>query len=217
MEEDMPAEVTKIARDAAAVVAPSMTQRLVAVYGADWLTKVNDRRGAEGRGRGKSLSDERFCLALLGHDPATDGWVAEARRRMARELGSLATRAAHNEVLTSADLSRARSIYQSLRDLFEPLTTRASGDRRPKSPTRAPDDVETIIIVSARQARERSVIPVKLTVGTGRPPKSRTVNVRLPPNLSSGQTIRAKGKGVQRADNIQPGDLYITVLIDNLA
>jgi len=56
---------------------------------------------------------------------------------------------------------------------------------------------------------------VRFTVGTGRSPKPRTVKVRLPPNLSSGQTIRAKGKGMQRTDNIQPGDLYITVLIDN--
>ncbi|MEV0730295.1 hypothetical protein [Polymorphospora sp. NPDC050346] len=101
-------QVEAVAEDAAREIAPLLERRLVAYHGPDWLAAVNSRRRRGGHKPGQRLRDFRFCLAVLGHDPATEGWANRACRRAALDLNRLAFDAVHRGTLTVPDLERAR-------------------------------------------------------------------------------------------------------------
>lgn len=108
-------QVARLARELSTLIAPGLERRLIACYGNGWLSTVNQRRRAEGRNAIRSLADHRACLAIYGHDPATQGWAADNLRAMAREMLALANKSHHDELLTSSDLARARSILREFR------------------------------------------------------------------------------------------------------
>lgn len=85
----------------------------------------------KGRSAGKGLHDHRFCLALLGHDPATKGWVQERWRDLARELLQLANRAAHDDA-ASADADRALWIARQFRSFGSPRPDYPAAGRGPQ-------------------------------------------------------------------------------------
>ncbi|MFB6396037.1 hypothetical protein AAFH96_23445, partial [Polymorphospora sp. 2-325] len=101
-------QVEAVVEDTARKVAPLLERRLVAYHGPDWLTVVNRRRREAGHKPGRRLRDFRFCLAVLGHDPATQGWANRDCRRAALDLNRLAFDAVHRGTLTVPDLERAR-------------------------------------------------------------------------------------------------------------
>ena len=107
--------MARLARELSAFIAPGLERRLITRYGSGWLSAVNQRRRAEGRNAIRSLADHRACLAVYGHDPATQGWAAEHLRAMAREMLALANKSHHDELLTSSDVARARSILREFR------------------------------------------------------------------------------------------------------
>lgn len=102
--------VTSAARRVAVQFAPALEGRLREVYGAAWLKAVNNRRRSAGLPPGRGLHDHRFTLAVLGYDPATDRWVDERWRELARELNGLANKAAHDEALAPREVDRAVEI-----------------------------------------------------------------------------------------------------------
>jgi tetratricopeptide (TPR) repeat protein len=104
--------IASAARQVAETIAPYLEERLRAVEGRDWLAAVNARRAAAGHQPGRGLHDHRFCLALLGYDPITQGWADEPWRRHARELNALANKALHDEPLSAVDVDRAVAIAQ---------------------------------------------------------------------------------------------------------
>ncbi|MCL4449267.1 MAG: molecular chaperone DnaJ [Actinobacteria bacterium] len=53
--------------------------------------------------------------------------------------------------------------------------------------------------------------PCSLCGGSGLVKKSRQVKVRIPPGVLNGQRIRVKGRGNMGKNNAPPGDLYVTV------
>ncbi|MGH3327087.1 MAG: molecular chaperone DnaJ [Streptomycetales bacterium] len=55
--------------------------------------------------------------------------------------------------------------------------------------------------------------PCRTCGGRGRAPRSRTMNVRIPPGVRDGQRIRIKGKGGPGEHGAPPGDLYVVVHI----
>src|SRR5215472_3554603 len=105
-------ELSRLAREVAAAIRPSLELRLQAAYGPTWLPAVNKRMRAEHRGHVKSLSDHRSCLKVYGFDPATEGWTTVRRRSMALAMADLANQAVHDEPLTDSDLMAARAIHQ---------------------------------------------------------------------------------------------------------
>ncbi|MFD7706009.1 DnaJ C-terminal domain-containing protein [Streptomyces sp. NPDC059785] len=208
-------EVLRAARAAAAALRPALLQRLLAVYGADWLARVNERRRREGRERpGRGLDDHRFCLAVFAHDPATADWAREEWRRGARQLGSLSNRAAHDEPLTPADVHRARSIARAARGwrvAAHPAPDGATGSAHGPPPARG-KDVTTELRVSARDASYGGVIEVRVTRRTG-DRRSFTVKVRLPVEVRDGQLLRMPGRGAPGSGGGPPGDLYLRVRV----
>jgi hypothetical protein len=140
--------VIALARSAAVAVAPPLEARLREVYGAGWLAAVNRRRTAEGRGTGHGLHDHRFCLTLLGYDPATDGWAPPSTRRDARDLTGLAHRAHHDEALSTDDLIGARSLADRLQSWARPKR------RADPAPARRPATKQ-----AARPARPPRIAP----------------------------------------------------------
>ncbi|BCJ67623.1 hypothetical protein [Polymorphospora rubra] len=101
-------QVEVVVEDAARRVAPLLERRLVAYHGPDWLEAVNQRRRQAGHKPGRRLRDFRFCLAVLGHDPATQGWANRDCRRAALDLNRLAFDAVHRGTLTVSHLERAQ-------------------------------------------------------------------------------------------------------------
>jgi hypothetical protein len=101
-------EIACIAERAARRAAPALLMRLNDRYGERWLVAVNANRRKAGRPRGRALRDYRFCLAVLGDDPATSVWLDEQCRESARELNRLANLAVHRATLTAADVDNAR-------------------------------------------------------------------------------------------------------------
>ncbi|MGH3342340.1 MAG: molecular chaperone DnaJ [Carbonactinosporaceae bacterium] len=55
--------------------------------------------------------------------------------------------------------------------------------------------------------------PCRTCGGRGRAPRSRTMNVRIPPGVRDGQRIRIKGKGGPGEQGAPAGDLYVVVHI----
>lgn len=120
----MQESIAAAARRASPVIAPILEARLGHVYGPDWLAVVNERRAATGMPTGRGLHDHRFCLAVLGYDPATDGWADEQWRAMARDLNRLANRAAHDDAVSVQEASRAVELAETFAQFFtqpEPL------------------------------------------------------------------------------------------------
>jgi hypothetical protein len=87
--------VAHAAYTAARSLAPVLAARLAEVYGPRWLDSVNAARRARGLAPGTSLGDDRFCLAVFAHDPATARWAGEPVRTAAAALKALADTAAH--------------------------------------------------------------------------------------------------------------------------
>ncbi|HEY0697008.1 MAG TPA: hypothetical protein VGD43_04290 [Micromonospora sp.] len=109
-------QVEAVIENAARRVAPILERRLVAYYGDDWLRAVNLRRRRGGHPAGRRLRDYRFCLAILGHDPATEGWASSQCRRAALDLNRLGSKAVHRATMTVVDLERAKRMAQRLLD-----------------------------------------------------------------------------------------------------
>lgn len=107
-------EITRIAERTARGVAPALLTRLRNQYGDRWLTVVNASRRKANRPRGQKLRDYRFCLSVLGDDPATSGWLDERCRKDARELNRLANLAAHRATLTTADIDNACQLAEQI-------------------------------------------------------------------------------------------------------
>jgi tetratricopeptide (TPR) repeat protein len=124
-------EVSRIARAAASAVQPGLEERLVAVYGPQWLDTINQRRRDEGRAAGRGLGDHRFCLVLLAYDQATEGWVGAEVRAGARGLIGLANRAAHDDQLSQQDVARARSLAERLHKAVQTDQPAGSGGGGP--------------------------------------------------------------------------------------
>jgi hypothetical protein len=118
--------VTRIAERTARQVAPALHSRLHERYGDRWLQVVNDRRRRENLPTGSGLGDYRFCLAVLAHDPASEGWVDDRCRISARELGTLANAAVHRRRLRPADVDRAGDLARTIAKCFPP----EAGDHR---------------------------------------------------------------------------------------
>jgi molecular chaperone DnaJ len=57
--------------------------------------------------------------------------------------------------------------------------------------------------------------PCTVCHGSGRASSARTMQVRIPAGVQDGQRIRLKGKGAQGERGGQPGDLYVTVHVDD--
>jgi hypothetical protein len=112
--------IERIAERTARQVAPALHHRLQDKYGEQWLHQVNERLRREKLRPGNGLRDYRFCLAILVHDPATDGWVTSECRASARELNRLANDAVHRRRLTSADVDRASQCSTAIAKHFPP-------------------------------------------------------------------------------------------------
>ncbi|MEV6210532.1 molecular chaperone DnaJ [Kitasatospora sp. NPDC051914] len=68
-----------------------------------------------------------------------------------------------------------------------------------------------------RDCKGRGMIvddPCTVCHGSGRASSARTMQVRIPAGVQDGQRIRLKGKGAQGERGGQPGDLYVTVHVD---
>lgn len=109
-------EVTRVAQRVATAAAPALLARLQERYGQEWLPAVNANRPPQHRRRDQNLRDFRFCLAVLAHDPATQGWAGEPCRRAARELNRLANDAAHQKTVTASDAARAVELARIIGD-----------------------------------------------------------------------------------------------------
>ncbi|MFC6596873.1 molecular chaperone DnaJ [Kitasatospora paranensis] len=57
--------------------------------------------------------------------------------------------------------------------------------------------------------------PCTVCHGSGRASSARTMQVRIPAGVQDGQRIRLKGKGAQGERGGQPGDLYVSVHVDD--
>jgi hypothetical protein len=113
--------IERIAERTARQVAPALQQRLKGEYGERWLHVVSERLRREKLPPGHGLRDYRFCLALLAHDPATDGWVPNECRDSARHLNRIANYAAHRRKLTPADVDRAGAYASAIAKHFPPV------------------------------------------------------------------------------------------------
>ncbi|MEV6923742.1 FHA domain-containing protein [Dactylosporangium sp. NPDC051485] len=100
--------VAHAAHRAARAVASLLQAQLAHEHGTDWLTSVNAARQARGLPAGRSLDDDRFCLALLARDHATRGWADDDVRAAAAALKALADQAAHGRPTTAADVTAAQ-------------------------------------------------------------------------------------------------------------
>jgi hypothetical protein len=107
---DTARRVELVIEDAVAQVAPVIEQRLAKAYGVTWLEAVNRERRRRDLPAGRRLRDFRFCLALVVHEPAMDGWLGGHERALARELKRLGDNAAHRHTMRPDDLNRARDM-----------------------------------------------------------------------------------------------------------
>ena len=57
---------------------------------------------------GGSLNDVRFCLALLAHDPSTNGWASPQIRTAAAALKNLANAAQHDPAKIEDTIDQAQ-------------------------------------------------------------------------------------------------------------
>jgi molecular chaperone DnaJ len=76
-------------------------------------------------------------------------------------------------------------------------------------PTRG-SDIETRVILSARDARRGVSVKIE-TTEVGR--SNRTVFVRIPPGVVDGQRVRIEGRGGYGLNGGKPGDLYVTAKV----
>lgn len=113
--------ILTLAEGTAIRYAPILESGLIAAYGGNWLERVNYNRKKAGKPPGWSLKDFRFCLAVLGYDPATKDWLPEIQRRNARQLNGIANSAAHRATLTGNDLTRAESAARDLVNILPSL------------------------------------------------------------------------------------------------
>ncbi|WP_328843053.1 DnaJ C-terminal domain-containing protein [Streptomyces sp. NBC_00258] len=194
--------VLQAARAAAATIQLALQQRLLAVYGPDWLTAVNERRRREGYKPGRGLDDHRFCLFVFGHDPATVRWAEEHWRRSARQLGALSNRVVHDETLTPADEDRAQSIARAVHGWSFVAPSPVSGK-----------DVTSELRVTAWKAALGDVVEVRLLERNANG-RSSTVKVRLPIGVTSGQLLRVPGRGAPGTGGGPNGDLFLRVRVE---
>jgi len=190
------------ARAAAATIQPALQQRLLAVYGSDWLAAVNERRRREGYPPGRGLDDHRFCLFVFGHDPATVRWAEEDWRRSARQLGALSNSVVHDETLTPADEDRAQSIARAMHGWTFEGPSAVSGK-----------DVRSELRVPAGKAAFGGVVEVKLTERSANG-RLFTVKVRLPIGVTSGQLLKVPGRGAPGTGGGPNGDLYLRIRVE---
>jgi molecular chaperone DnaJ len=238
VEADPGEEVRRVARAVAAAIAPGLEQRLVQVYGYHWLAPVNEHReqaGVPTVPRHQNLTDHRFCLAVFGHDPATVGWAHESLRRNARQLGGLASAAAHDRRLTVADVARARQLAQPLHGWADNQPYAANRPSWPRG-----RDVEATIRLPFVEAIRGGVVPLTLRVpdpcevcqgsgrragvlfnrrcpmcqGAGERPQERSLNVRFPAGIADGNRIRLSGRGQPGPADGAAGDLYVWVQVE---
>lgn len=107
-------EIMRIAERTATAIAASLLARLRQVHGDNWLAAVNANRPHKHRLRRQDLRDYRVCLAILGYDPVTRGWVNEDCRRDARALNQLANLASHRDSLRHTDVDRALQLAEGI-------------------------------------------------------------------------------------------------------
>lgn len=181
------AEITEAAREVARLVAPALEERLADRYGPHWLNAINQERRAAGAGPGRGLHDHRFCLAVYGHDPATEGWVDESLRRGARDLNTLANKAAHDDRLTPRDLDSARDIAKRFGQHY--AGRRPETGLRPPSPARqlGPPTIHVHELAQELGLSNKACHDLILELGIG------------PPDLTQSQADRVR----RRADVIR--------------
>ncbi|GAA1709653.1 hypothetical protein GCM10009765_68640 [Fodinicola feengrottensis] len=106
------AEIVQIVREVTAGMAPRLEAHLVATYGPSWLTRVNAHLGEQGLPPGGALV-ERFCLAVFGHEPATQGWADGNLRQQAVDLFLMSGPAYEDQSIAMVEVVRAREIAGS--------------------------------------------------------------------------------------------------------
>jgi tetratricopeptide (TPR) repeat protein len=148
--------VVSAARQVAETIAPYLEARLRAVEGPAWLAAVNARRAAASHPPGRGLHDHRFCLALLGYDPATEGWADEPWRAHARQLNALANKALHDDPLSASEVDRAVAIAQQF----------TAWQHRPRGATPANT------LGTSPSSRSADSTPGRPAIGWGRSPQA---------------------------------------------
>ncbi|GAB2591855.1 hypothetical protein GCM10027168_26260 [Streptomyces capparidis] len=113
--------IINAAQTAAAALAPVLAARLGQVYGPGWLQAVNTNRRRKGLPPGHSLDDERFCLAVLARDDATQEWADEGIRSAAAALKTLADQAVHGRPLPPDAVARAKAWAERLTEWVQRL------------------------------------------------------------------------------------------------
>lgn len=225
-----PEDLIRVARQTALVIATSLKERLVSVYGGNWIVTVNERRRYEGRSLIESLSDPRACLAVFAYDPAIEGWAPEDLRRKARKLIGLANSAHHNRPLTVNDLADAESILETFRRNYgsfpSPQRSQATRPRASRHADTRPHqmqdsqvgaissrgtDIQVPMLLTGQEASRGCT--KEITVDFDRPWDS-VATVRFPPNLIDGANLRIEGKGMPGKNGGPPGDLIIRILVE---